>query len=191
MLKGVPAGQCRIMLPMVVDAAEFARARAIYDEAVAEIGAQRAPLGVMIETPAAAMLADTLAAQADFLSLGTNDLTQYALAADRGNAATAAMIDGLHPAVLRLIATAVAGARRHGRWIGSCGGMASEPLAAAILIGLGLDELSATPAAIPALKAAIRRLDIDHCRALAAQALDLGTAAEVRALAAQAIREAA
>ncbi|SNS44867.1 Phosphocarrier protein HPr /phosphoenolpyruvate--protein phosphotransferase /PTS system IIA component, Glc family [Sphingomonas laterariae] len=191
MLKGVPAGQCRIMLPMIVDAAEFARARTIYDEAVAETGAQRAPLGVMIETPAAAMLADTLAAQADFLSLGTNDLTQYALAADRGNAATAAMIDGLHPAVLRLIAAAVAGARRHGRWIGSCGGMASEPLAAAILIGLGLDELSATPAAIPALKAAIRRLDIDHCRALAAQALDLGTAAEVRALAAQAIREAA
>ncbi|WP_380874367.1 phosphoenolpyruvate--protein phosphotransferase [Sphingomonas sp. DBB INV C78] len=190
-LRGVPAAQCRIMLPMVVDATECARARAVYDEALAETGLTAVPLGVMIETPAAAMLADTLAANADFLSIGTNDLTQYALAADRGNAATAAMIDGLHPAVLRLIAAAVDGARKHKRWIGTCGGMASEPLAAAILIGLGLDELSATPAAIPALKAVIRRLDIGECRTLATRALAASSAAEVRALAAQAIREAA
>ncbi|OHT20666.1 Phosphoenolpyruvate-protein phosphotransferase [Sphingomonas haloaromaticamans] len=190
-LRGVPAAQCRIMLPMVVDRAEFARARALYDEAVAETGVPRAPLGIMVETPAAAMLADGLAADADFLSLGTNDLTQYALAADRGNAATAPMIDGLHPAVLRLIAAAVAGARRHDRWIGACGGMASDPLAAAILIGLGLDELSATPAAIPALKAAIRRIDMNEARRLAEAALACATAAEVRSLATRAIREAA
>ena len=101
----------------------------------------------MVETPAAAMLADTIAAEADFLSVGTNDLTQYALASDRGNAAVSAMADALHPAVLRLIREAARGAQKHGRWLGVCGGLASDPLAAPILIGLGVTELSVAPAA--------------------------------------------
>ncbi|MEO7169653.1 MAG: phosphoenolpyruvate--protein phosphotransferase, partial [Sphingomonas sp.] len=182
-LRGVPAAQCRIMLPMVVDAGELAAARTILDQARADLGIETpVPLGVMIETPAAALLATSLAREADFLSIGSNDLTQYALAADRGNPAVAAMVDALHPAVLHLIARAAEGARAHGRWLGVCGGIASDPAAAAILIGLGVTELSATPAAIPALKAAVRTLDMPACRALAAKALSAATAAEVRAL---------
>lgn len=182
-LRGVPAAQCRIMLPMVVDSGELAAARTILDQARAGLGIETpVPLGVMIETPAAALLAASLARDADFLSIGSNDLTQYALAADRGNPAVAAMVDALHPAVLHLIARAAEGARAHERWLGVCGGIASDPAAAAILIGLGVTELSATPAAIPALKAAVRALDMPACRALAARALSAATAAEVRAL---------
>jgi multiphosphoryl transfer protein len=180
---GVPGAQCRIMLPMVVDPGEVAAARAMLDAACAAVG-RRAPveLGVMVETPAAAMLADRLAAACDFLSIGTNDLTQYALAADRGNAAVSAMVDALHPAVLRLIARTVDGAATHGRWVGVCGGLASEPAAAALLVGLGVAELSAVPAAVPAVKAAVRATTLADARALAARALACSTAAEVRAL---------
>jgi phosphoenolpyruvate-protein kinase (PTS system EI component) len=182
-LAGVPAAQCRIMLPMVIDAGELAAARAILDDARAALGIDTpVPLGVMVETPAAAMLAASLAREADFLSIGSNDLTQYALAADRGNPAVAAKVDALHPAVLHLIARAAEGARTHGRWLGVCGGIASDPLAAPILIGLGVTELSATPAAIPALKAAVRQLTLPDCKALAERALAAATAAEVRTL---------
>lgn len=182
-LRAAGEGDIRIMVPMIVDAAELAAVRAALDRAAAGLGVAPVSLGVMIETPSAALLAHSLAETADFLSVGTNDLTQYALAADRGNPATAARIDALHPAVLRLIAAAGEGAARHGKWFGICGGVASDPLAAAILIGLGATELSATPAAIPALKAAVRRLRMDDCRALARRALDARTAAEVRDLA--------
>jgi phosphocarrier protein FPr/phosphocarrier protein len=182
-LRAAPAGDVRIMVPMIVDAAELDAVRAALDAAAAGLGVAPVPLGVMIETPAAALLAGSIAAGADFLSVGTNDLSQYALAADRGNPATAARIDALHPAVLRLIAAAGEGARAHGRWFGICGGVASDPLAAAILIGLGATELSAAPAAIPALKAAVRALRLDACRALAARALAAGSADQVRALA--------
>jgi phosphoenolpyruvate-protein phosphotransferase len=182
-LRGVPAGQCRIMLPMIVDASELAAARTILDRARADLGIDApVPLGIMVETPAAALLADSLAREADFLSVGSNDLTQYALAADRGNPAVAAMVDALHPAVLHLIARAAEGAKAHGRWLGVCGGIASDPAAAPILIGLGVTELSATPAAIPALKAVVRALDMPACRALAARALSMPTAGAVRAL---------
>lgn len=182
-LRGVPALQCRIMLPMIVDVAELDAARAILDQARAALGiVAPVPLGVMIEIPAAAMLAHSIADRADFLSIGSNDLTQYALAADRGNPAVASMVDALHPAVLHLIARAAEGARAHDRWLGVCGGIASDPAAAAILIGLGVTELSATPAAIPALKAAVRRLDSARCETLAARALAFGTAREVRAM---------
>jgi len=182
-LRGVRAAQCRIMLPMVVDTTELAVARALLDEVRAELGVDAAvPLGIMVETPSAALLAESLARDADFLSVGSNDLTQYALAADRGNPAVAALIDALHPAVLRLIALASEGAAKHGRWLGVCGGVASDPAAAPILIGLGVTELSATPATIPALKAKVRTLTMDQCRALAIRALGCGTAAEVRAL---------
>ncbi len=182
-LAGVPAAQCRIMLPMVIDAGELAAARVILDEARAALGIDTpVPLGVMVETPAAAMLAASLAREADFLSIGSNDLTQYALAADRGNPAVAAKVDALHPAVLHLIARAAEGARAHDRWLGVCGGIASDPLAAPILIGLGVTELSATPAAIPALKAVVRQLTLADCEALAARALAAATAADVRSL---------
>lgn len=188
-LRGVPASQCRIMLPMVADLGDYRPVAALLDEVRAELGiAERVPLGVMIETPAAAMLAGQIAREADFLSIGTNDLTQYTLAADRGNAAVSQRIDALHPAVLRLIREVGKGAKAAGRWAGVCGGLASDPLAAPILIGLGITELSATPAAIPGLKAVVRGLDMNLCTALAERACDAASPAEVRALAREALQ---
>ncbi|HEY6661316.1 MAG TPA: phosphoenolpyruvate--protein phosphotransferase [Sphingomicrobium sp.] len=180
--------QLRVMLPMVTEVDEVRQVRRLLDAASQAAGATaRMPLGVMIETPAAAALADTIAAEADFLSVGTNDLTQYVLAADRGNAAVSAKADALHPAVLRLIRQAVDGARSRDRWIGVCGGLASDPLAAAILIGLGITELSAAPAAVPTIKAAVRQLRLDDCRALAERACAAAAAHEVRTIAAEAL----
>ena len=179
----VPEKQCRIMLPMITDVAEIRRARVLLAKVQQSLGLGRPLLlGVMIETPAAAMLADAIAAEADFLSVGTNDLTQYALAADRGNAAVAAMIDALHPAVLRLIRQAAEGAQAHGRWIGVCGGLASDPMATAILIGLGVTELSVTPTAVPGIKAAVRRLGIRDCQLLARSACAAASPEEVRVM---------
>ena len=176
-LRAVPPDQCRIMLPMIIDTAELKLVRRMLDEATAEVGLkEKVKLGVMVETPAAAMLADAIAAQADFLSVGTNDLTQYALASDRGNAAVSAMADALHPAVLRLIREAASGAHKHGRWVGVCGGLASDPVAAPILIGLGVTELSVAPAAVAAIKAAVRRLHSDACRDLADRACSAASA---------------
>jgi multiphosphoryl transfer protein len=182
-LRAVPAAQCRIMLPMIIDRDELSAVRAMLDEARHQLGrTEPVQLGVMIETPSAAMLADQIAGEADFLSVGTNDLTQYALACDRTNAAVSAKIDALHPAVLRLIGQAAQGAAVHGRWTGVCGGLASDPLAAPVLIGLGVTELSATPAMVPTLKAAVRRLDMQTCTGLARRALDATSPAQVRAI---------
>jgi phosphocarrier protein FPr/phosphocarrier protein len=143
----------------------------------------RVDLGVMIETPAAAMMADQLAAEADFLSLGTNDLTQYALAMDRGNPGLAAEVDSLDPAVLRLIARTCEGGSQHALRVSVCGALAGDVAAIPILIGLGVGKLSMAAAAIPEAKALIRTLSVGACRALAVQALALSSAAEVRALA--------
>ena len=138
----------------------------------------------MIETPASALLAESIAVEADFFSIGTNDLTQYTLAMDRGHPQLAARLDALHPAVLRLIAHTAEGARAHGRHAAVCGGLASEPLAAPLLVGLGVNELSAVPSVIPQLKARIGSLSLTDCRALAEEALTQPSAAAVRALAA-------
>ncbi len=184
-LRVQPHGQCRIMVPMVASLDELVAVRAVVDEMRAELGyAEPVEVGVMIETPAAAVTADLIATCADFLSIGTNDLTQYALAMDRGNPQLAAQVDGLHPAVLRLIAQAAAGAARHGRPVCVCGGLASDLVAAPILIGLGVTELSAMPAVVPELKGLIRTLTLADCRNLAEAALDLTSAADVRGLAA-------
>ncbi len=180
-----PLGQCKIMLPMVAELAELRAVRAILDEEKAALGVDAlVELGIMVETPAAAISADILAREADFLSVGTNDLTQYVLAMDRGNPELAARIDAFHPAVLRMIAETCRGARQHGRWVGVCGGLASDPLGAAILIGLGVTELSATVAAVPGVKAQVRTLTLAQCQALAAQALKQTSPQAIRALAA-------
>ncbi len=179
-----PIGQCRIMIPMIAGVDELRRVREVLDRLRAELGiTEKVELGVMVETPAAAVTADLLAAEADFLSIGTNDLTQYALAMDRGNASVASAIDGLHPAVLRLIADTCKGAASKGRWTGVCGGLASDPLAVPILIGLGVTELSATAAIVPEIKALVSGLRIEAVRAHAQAALACATAADVRALA--------
>ncbi|WP_294331637.1 phosphoenolpyruvate--protein phosphotransferase [uncultured Sphingomonas sp.] len=179
-----PIGVAKIMLPMIASVGELRAVRAVLDRLRDELGiGEKVELGIMVETPAAAATADLLAAEADFLSIGTNDLTQYALAMDRGNPAVASGIDGLHPAVLRLIGDTCRGARAHGRWVGVCGGLASDPLAVPILIGLGVTELSATVAMVPEVKALLSTLTLECVRAHAAQALVCATAADVRRLA--------
>jgi multiphosphoryl transfer protein len=178
-----PHGQCRILLPMITDVAEIRSVRAMMEEARAEIG-RREPieLGVMIETPASALMADAIAEEADFFSIGTNDLTQYTLAMDRGHPELAARLDALHPAVLRLIARTAQAAQARKRLVAVCGGLASDPVAAPILIGLGVHELSAVPSVIPRLKALIRRLTLAECIDVARQALEQSSAQAVRAL---------
>jgi len=182
----IPPDQCRVMLPMVTEVDELRQVRRLLDGAAQSTGIkERITLGAMIETPAAAVLADSIAAEADFLSIGTNDLTQYVLAADRMNAAVSAKADALHPAVLRLIRQTAEGAREHDRWTGVCGGLASDPVAAPVLIGLGVTELSVAPAAVPMIKATIRHLRADDCCALSERACAAASAHEVRTMAAE------
>ena len=173
---------CRVLLPMITDIAEVRTVRRVLDEQRVKLGVPAPQLGVMIETPAAALLADQLAAEIDFLSIGTNDLAQYTLAMDRGHAELAARIDGVHPAVLRLIRAACEAAARHRRPVAVCGGLASDPDAVALLIGLGVTELSAVPAAIPRIKALVGALSLDECRALASEAVALPSSEAVRGL---------
>ena len=176
-----PLSAVKIMLPMVVDASEIVATRVVLDRLTAEMGiAGRVELGVMIETPSAAILADQLAKEADFFSVGTNDLTQYALCMDRTNPALAARVDGLHPAVLRLLAQAAQGAAKQGKWLGVCGAMASDRVAVPLLIGLGVTELSVSPAVIPEIKAVVRRLNVAECRSVAQASLQLTSADAVR-----------
>ncbi|TDR80549.1 phosphoenolpyruvate--protein phosphotransferase [Paludibacterium purpuratum] len=177
-----PASKLRILLPMVADVADLLRVKTRLTELAAEMGVDELPqLGVMIEVPSAAMLADQLAEHADFLSIGTNDLTQYTLARDRCNPELAAGLDHMHPALLRLIAQTTAGAAKHGRWVGVCGAMASDLEAAPVLIGLGVTELSVSPGLVPELKARVRALDLAMCRREVQPLLQLASAAEVRA----------
>lgn len=182
-LRVAPFGQCKIMVPMVASLDELRAVRAVLEEAKRELGVtDPVELGVMIETPAAAVTADLLAAEADFLSVGTNDLTQYVLAMDRGNPELAAGIDALHPAVLRMIDQTCTGAAKHQRWVGVCGGLASDLDATPILLGLGVAELSTTASIAPDVKARVRSLSLEACRALAAEALHLSSPEAVRAL---------
>jgi phosphocarrier protein FPr len=177
-----PLGAVRILLPMVTDVGELIRIRKRIDELARESGrTQPIEVGVMIEVPSAALLADQLARHADFLSIGTNDLTQYTLAMDRCQADLAAQADGLHPAVLRLIAATVQGAGKHGKWVGVCGALAGDPLAMPLLVGLGVTELSVDPVSVPGAKARVRNLDYQLCRQRAQDALALESAQAVRA----------
>ena len=177
-----PFGTVRILLPMVTDSGELVRLRKRIDELAAEIGrTDPIQVGVMIEVPSAALLADQLAQHADFLSIGTNDLTQYTLAMDRCQADLAAQADGLHPAVLRLIKSTAVGAAKHGKWVGVCGALAGDPVAVPLLVGLGVTELSVDPASVPGIKALVRKLDYPLCRQRAEDALALESAQAVRA----------
>lgn len=178
-----PLTHCRLVLPMVHEPAEILRVRALLEELAGQLGvADRPALGAMIETPSAAVIADRICEAADFVSIGTNDLTQYTLAMDRTHPDLAAHLDGLHPAVLRLIASTAAAAVEAGRPVAVCGGLASDPIAVPVLLGLGVQELSVVPGAIPHIKALIRACTMTQCRKLADRALALSSAAAVRAL---------
>jgi phosphoenolpyruvate-protein kinase (PTS system EI component) len=178
----IPAGQCRVLLPMVTDLSDLHAVRTLLATIAAEIGAPVPPLGVMIETPASALLADQLAAECEFLSIGSNDLSQYTLAMDRLHPSLASRLDGLHPAVLRLIERATQACRDHRIEAAVCGGLASDPEAVPLLIGLGIRELSLVPAQIPRIKSLVRTLESAACAALARQALALPHAGAVREL---------
>lgn len=178
----------KIMFPMVAQLAELKAARALLEAARAELQnegiACERPLatGIMIEVPAAVTMADRLAKEADFFSIGTNDLTQYVMAADRGNAAVAPLCDSFHPAILRMMRTAIKAGHRAGIPVGMCGELAANPDAAPLLIGLGLDELSMNARCVPEIKNVIRTLSAAKCRKLVQKALKKEDAEGVRKL---------
>ena len=187
-LRATPQHNLKIMFPMIADVTEVRRARALLNAARAELladrtrVADRVDVGIMVEIPSAAILAHALAREVDFFSIGTNDLTQYTLAAERGNAAVANLQDALHPAVLIQIRQTVQAATAQGKWVGVCGELASDPVAIPILIGLGVKELSMASGAIPKAKQVIRGLTLKDAQVVAAQALQLDTAEAVRKL---------
>ncbi len=184
-LRVIAAGYpLKLMLPMVATLDEIAAARTLLDEARADLGIEQAvQLGIMVEVPAAALTASRLAPHVDFFSVGTNDLTQYTMAAERGDARLAALLDGPQPAVLRLIDATVRAAVAHDRWVGVCGELAGDPAAALLLAGLGVTELSMAPGLIAAVKQALRSVSIAQARAAATAALDAESADAARALA--------
>lgn len=174
-----------VMLPMVSQLEEVTATRRLLAEAANELRergvpfAAEIPLGIMIEVPAAVALAETLATAVDFFSIGTNDLTQYVMAADRGNAQVAALANALQPAVLRLIAMTVRAADEAGIWVGVCGELAGNALATPLLVGLGVDELSMSAPSIPAVKQALGRMTMAAAEKLARQAIALASAEAV------------
>jgi phosphoenolpyruvate-protein phosphotransferase len=172
----------RIMFPMVGGVEEWRQARDMTERLRLEIPVADLQLGIMIEVPSAALLAPVLAREVDFFSIGTNDLTQYTLAIDRGHPTLSAQADGLHPAVLQLIDITVRAAHANGKWVGVCGELAADPAAIPLLVGLGVDELSVSARSIAEVKAGVRELTLSQARELAQTALGLGTAAQVRAL---------
>lgn len=178
----------KIMLPMIATITEVRAAKAILNEVQRELSQasiafdSKVKVGIMIEVPAAVAIADQLAAEVDFFSIGTNDLSQYVMAGDRNNPRVANLTDALHPAVLRMVQQTVQAGHAAGIWVGLCGELAADPAATEILLGLGLDELSVNPQAIPILKQAIAQLTISECQAIAASALQLDSATQVRQL---------
>lgn len=175
-------GPVRIMFPMISTLEEFRRAKALTEEVRKALGAEPVEIGVMIEVPSAVMMADELAAEVDFFSVGSNDLTQYTLAVDRMHPILSRQADGLHPAVLRMIARTVQAADKAGKWVGVCGGIAADPAGVVILTGLGVRELSVAIPSIAAVKAQIRGLTFAQAQSLAQRALACGDAAAVRRL---------
>ena len=177
----------RLMFPMVATVDEVRQAKALLEQARRDVTPNAAngvgmQVGIMIEVPSAVVGADLLAAEVDFFSLGTNDLTQYVFAADRTNPELAPLADSLHPVMLRMIDQVVKAAHRRKRWVGVCGEMASDLWAVPMLVGLGVDELSVHPPMVGRIKAAIRELDTTECARVARAALKLDSAGAVRRL---------
>jgi phosphotransferase system enzyme I (PtsI) len=187
LLRAAAHGDVRIMLPLVVSLDEVRQARALLQQAARDLEERGAefradvPLGVMIETPAAAVAADTLTSEVSFFSIGTNDLVQYTLAVDRGNANLATRFTPLHPAVLRLIQQTVNVARAARLDVAVCGEMASQPLMAVMLVGLGVRQLSVAPRSVPLVKRIVRGISVEQATRAAAAALAAATAAEAEA----------
>jgi phosphoenolpyruvate-protein phosphotransferase (PTS system enzyme I) len=188
MLRASIHGDLRIMVPMVASVQELREVRRLLGRAMQDLDAagrpraRHVPLGIMIEVPSAVVMADVLAREAEFFSIGTNDLIQYTLAIDRGNRFMAHLASPFHPAILRMIRQVSRAAAAHGVPVALCGAMASDPLAAVLLVGLGLRELSMEAAAIPEIKEALRRVTTGDCERAAEAALALDTAEAVEEL---------
>ncbi|MBI9020691.1 MAG: phosphoenolpyruvate--protein phosphotransferase [Verrucomicrobia bacterium] len=182
LLRSADAGELEIMFPMVTTVSDFTQAKAIVEEEREELGLPAVKVGMMIEVPSTALMADAFAEVVDFFSVGTNDLTQYTLAIDRGHPKLAAQADGLNPAVLNLISMAAKAMSRAGKSISVCGGLASDSQAIPLLIGLGVNKLSVSAPSVPSVKAQIRTLSLEQCKEMAAKALTLTDANDVRAL---------
>jgi len=171
---------------MVATVKEVEQVRAVLEECRQELKNDGVPvadlmeIGIMIEIPAAAIMADQLSKVVDFFSIGTNDLSQYTLAADRTNAQVSEIASGFQPAVFRLIKQVIDAAHANGKWVGLCGELAGEVLAIPILLGLGLDEFSMNPPAIPYAKYLIRSISMEKAQWIANQVLDLGSDQEIR-----------
>jgi phosphocarrier protein FPr len=186
-LRASAKANVKLMFPMVGTVDELRRAKAVLADCMTELKVKKIPfdeyleVGVMIEVPSAAAIADQLAVEAHFFSIGTNDLTQYVMAADRGNARVANLAQALQPAVLRMIRQTVSAAHAGGIWVGMCGELAGNALAAPLLIGLGLDELSMNAPAIPAVKTAVGQYTIKEAQIIAGKALQLDSADAVLA----------
>jgi phosphotransferase system enzyme I (PtsI) len=195
MLRASAHGKVRLLYPMISSVEELRAANALLAECRGELRREglpfdeAMPVGTMIEIPAAALIADTLARETDFFSIGTNDLTGYTLAVDRMNERVAHLYQPTHPAVIRLIRMTVEAGRRHGRRTTVCGEMAGEPALVPLLVGLGIDELSATPALVPQVKFLLRRLKLPEAKALAEFALGCDSAAEIHGRSAALARE--
>lgn len=172
----------RIMFPMIGCIEEFRAAKAILDEVLLQYPHDQLQVGIMLEVPSAAVMADQFAKEVDFFSIGTNDLTQYVLAIDRGHPMISKDADGLHPSILQLIHQAVTAAHREGKWVGVCGELAADPDAVPLLVGLGVDELSMSAKSIAMTKAMIRQMQHSQMQVLAMQALQCQTAEQVRQL---------
>jgi phosphoenolpyruvate-protein phosphotransferase len=176
----------RIMIPLISCLEEVEQAMVVLNSVKVDLQhegksmAQQLQFGIMVEVPSAAILADEIAEKVDFFSIGTNDLTQYTLAVDRTNEMVAHIASPFHPAVIRLIDQTIKSAHRKGKWVGLCGEMAGDPLAAPLLLGLGLDEFSMAVSSIPRIKHVLRRLDRRKCEGIAEKALSLSTTAEVK-----------
>ncbi|MBN1503705.1 MAG: phosphoenolpyruvate--protein phosphotransferase [Candidatus Eisenbacteria bacterium] len=179
-------GNVKLMFPMVSSLDELRQANGVCAEVREELRARRVPfgenfeVGIMAETPAAVFIADSLAREADFFSIGTNDLIQYTLAVDRGNEKIAHLYEPMHPAILRSIRTLVEMGHKHDIWVGVCGEMCGDPAGAVILLGLGLDEFSTSPYLLPEIKTIVRSVTYSEAKELAETALCLSTAADVR-----------
>ena len=186
MLRASQKGNLKIMFPMISGVEELRKAKGILDQVKGELKSQGIPfdenfeLGIMIEIPSACLVADSLAQECDFFSIGTNDLVQYSLAVDRGNERVANLYQTFHPAVLKLIKQTVDSAHRNNIWVGLCGEMAADPIATVLLVGMGLDELSTSPLAVPQVKKIIRSITLEEARNIADQVLNLTQVEEIK-----------
>ncbi|OPL18473.1 MAG: hypothetical protein AVO35_03855 [Candidatus Aegiribacteria sp. MLS_C] len=188
LLRASRFGNARIMIPMITDRDQVIRVREMLERIAGELdrrGVERGevpPLGIMVETPAAVLALDILLPHTDFVSIGTNDLTQYTLAVDRGSPYVSDLFDSFHPAVIRQIEMVIRKCREAGKWVGTCGQMASEPLAIPLLLGFGVNEFSVPITLIPDVKEMIRSVNLAEARRIAERSLLLGSGDEIRNL---------